>query len=57
MLTQTTIHRQEDHHYRISTTVSQSLLVLNGLDRQDRMQNPNHPVRQVANANLELNIR
>jgi hypothetical protein len=44
MLTQTTIHRQEDHHYRISTMVSQSLLVLNGLDRQDRMQNPNHRV-------------
>ena|ERR1700683_4560758 len=30
MLTQMTIHRQEDHHYRISTTTSQFLLGLNG---------------------------
>jgi hypothetical protein len=56
MLMQTMIHRQEDHHYCISTTVSQSLPVLNGLDWLDRMQNPNHPVHQVANAILDLNI-
>ncbi|KIM73548.1 hypothetical protein PILCRDRAFT_15130, partial [Piloderma croceum F 1598] len=42
MLTQTTTHRQEDHHCRIFATTSSYLLVLNGLDQQDKMQNPNH---------------
>jgi hypothetical protein len=56
MLTQMTIHRQEDHHYRISTTTSQFLLGLNGLDQQDKMQNPNRPVHPVSNANSGLNI-
>jgi hypothetical protein len=53
MLTETMIHRQEDHRYHTYTTTSPSLLFLSNLDQQHKMQNLN----RAPNSQHELRLK